>query len=79
LNGVGGCLGGVDDDGAHGCAIEEGLDAEVEIGLWAGDGGAEVGVGIADLDDGGLSRLIWMMGAWIFFSSIGSELQDRVD
>ena len=31
-----------------------GLDAEVEVGLRAGDGGAEVVVGGADLDDGGV-------------------------
>jgi hypothetical protein len=37
--------------------MERGLqrrDAEVEVGLRAGDGSAEVGIGGADLDDGGV-------------------------
>src|ERR1019366_6068185 len=32
------------------CAIEEGTDAEIEIGLRASDGRAEVGVWIADVN-----------------------------
>jgi hypothetical protein len=34
------------------------MDAEVEIGLWAGDAGAEVGVGCADLDGRGIVVLM---------------------
>jgi hypothetical protein len=49
-NGVGGDLGGIDLDGRHCGAVEEGLDAEVEVVLRAGNGHAEVGgVGGADL------------------------------
>ena len=33
---------GVDDDVADECAVEKGLDAEVEVGGWPGDGGAQV-------------------------------------
>ena len=41
-------VGRVDDDRVGCCAVDEGVDAEVEIGLWAGDAGAEVGVSGAD-------------------------------
>ena len=54
VDGVGGHAARVDDDVGHECAVEEGLDAEVEVGLWAGDGGAEVSVGVADVDYGGV-------------------------
>ena len=45
---------GVDLHGARCGAIEEGFDAEVEVRGWTGDGRAEVLVGGADLDDGGI-------------------------
>ena len=54
VDGVGCGLAGVDLHGAHCGAVDEGLDAEVEVGLRAGDGGAEVVIGGADLDDGGV-------------------------
>jgi hypothetical protein len=54
INCVGGGLGGVDLNRGEGSAVEEGLDAEVEVLLWAGDGCAEVVVGDADLDDRGV-------------------------
>jgi len=47
VDGVGGDLAGVDDDLAFERAVEERGDAEVEVLLWAGDGGAEVGVAVA--------------------------------
>jgi len=50
LNGVGGDVGGVDDDVADERAVEEVLQAEVEVGCRAGDGGAEVLVGRSDRD-----------------------------
>jgi len=31
-------------------AVEEEVDAKVEVGKWRGDGRAEVGVGVADVD-----------------------------
>jgi hypothetical protein len=37
----------VDDDGVGYETIDEGVDAEVGVGCWAGDGGAEVGVTFA--------------------------------
>jgi ProQ/FINO family len=37
----------------HWRAVDVGCDAEVEVCCRAGDGGAEVGVGATDLDDGG--------------------------
>jgi hypothetical protein len=37
--------GRVDDGGVDCDAVDECMDAEVEVGLRAGDGGAEVGVG----------------------------------
>jgi hypothetical protein len=50
-----GCRGArVDLDGAHRRAVDECLDAEVEVGRGAGDGGAKVVVGGADLDGGGV-------------------------
>ena len=54
LNGVGGGLCGVELDGVHRGAVDLGGDAEVEVGLWAGDGCAEVAVRGADVDDGGI-------------------------
>ena len=51
LNGVGGGLGGVDFHRTHLRAVDVCRDAEVEVGLRAGDGCAEVVVGGADLDD----------------------------
>ena len=45
---------GVDLHGARFNAVDVGRDAEVEVGLRAGDRGAEVVVGIAHLDDGGV-------------------------
>ena len=53
-NGVGCGRGGIDSDGAHGGAVHEGVDPEVEVGGGAGDGGAEVVVGVPYLDDGGV-------------------------
>jgi hypothetical protein len=51
VDGVG-CHGaGVYLNRVHGRAVDVGCDAEVEDGRRAGDGGAEVGVGCADLDD----------------------------
>lgn len=50
VDSVGGRLGRVDDDVGDERAVEEGLDAEVEVLLRAGDGGAEVVVGTADTD-----------------------------
>ena len=47
-------MGRVDDDVARESAVEIGRDAEVEIGFWPGDGGAEVVVGLPYLDDGGV-------------------------
>jgi hypothetical protein len=41
-------------DGGRGAAVHDRLDAEVEVLLRAGDGRAEVGVGSADLEDGGV-------------------------
>ena len=38
VDGVGNGLGCVEDDVAHERAVEEGLDAEVEVGRGAGDG-----------------------------------------
>jgi hypothetical protein len=35
-------------------AVHRYLDAQVEVGLRAGDGGAEIVVGVADLDDRGV-------------------------
>ena len=51
-DGVGRGGAGVELDGALKRAVEVGLNAEVEIGLGAGDGRSEVGVARADLDDG---------------------------
>jgi hypothetical protein len=53
LNGVGCGLGRVQVDGVHRCAVDIGGDAEIEVGLRAGDDCAEVVVGSADVDDGG--------------------------
>jgi hypothetical protein len=48
-------LGRVDHDVADECAVEEVFQAEVFVRVCrAGDGGAEVGVTSADLDDGGV-------------------------
>jgi hypothetical protein len=49
VDGVGGRAARVEDDGGHEGAVEEGFDTEVEVGLRAGDGGTQVGVGGADL------------------------------
>jgi hypothetical protein len=50
-----GCgLGGVDLHRAHLDAVDVGLDAEVEVGLRPRDGRAKVGVGRADLEEGGV-------------------------
>ena len=54
VGGVGCCGGRVDLDGGHSSAVDECLDAEVEVGLGTGDGGAEVLVAVADVDDGGV-------------------------
>jgi hypothetical protein len=54
VNRVGCDLGRVDDDVAYECAVEIGLDAEVEVGLRACDRGAEVVVRVPYLDDGGV-------------------------
>ena len=51
VDGVGRHAARVDDDIGHELAVEEGFDAEVEVGRRAGDRGAEVGVGVADMDD----------------------------
>jgi hypothetical protein len=51
---VGGYATRVENDVADECAVEEGLDTEVEIGLRGGDGRAQVGIGVADVDDGGV-------------------------
>ncbi len=51
---IGGRGAGVDHDGVLKGAIEIGLDAEVEIGLRAGNRRSEVAVARADLDDGGV-------------------------
>ena len=45
----------VEHDVAHELAVEEIFEAEIEVGFGAGDGGAEVGVAVADVDDGGVS------------------------
>jgi hypothetical protein len=47
VDGVGGHCARVEHDVANRRAVEEGLDAEVEVGLRAGDRGAQVGVGAA--------------------------------
>jgi hypothetical protein len=39
----------VEDDVGHEGAVEEGLDTEVEVGLRAGDRGAQVGIRFADV------------------------------
>lgn len=57
VDGVGGRLGSVDDDVGDERAVEEGLDAEVEVLLRAGDGGAEIVVGVADVDVRGVVAL----------------------
>jgi len=62
VDGVGGHAARVEDDVGHEGAVEERLDAEVEVGLRAGDGGTEVGVAVADMDDRRVFTLIWMMG-----------------
>jgi len=54
VDSVGGDLGRVDNDVARECAVEEVFQAEVEVGKWRGDCGAEVLVGRADLDVGGV-------------------------
>jgi hypothetical protein len=47
-------LGRVDLDRVGRDAVDEGLDAQVEVGLRAGDRSAQVGVGVPCLDDGGI-------------------------
>jgi hypothetical protein len=44
----------VEHDGGYELAVDEGLDTEVEVGLRAGDRGAQVDIGVADVDDGGV-------------------------
>jgi hypothetical protein len=39
-----------------------GRDPELEVGLRAGDGGAEIGVGRADLNDGGVVAVFYLLG-----------------
>jgi hypothetical protein len=34
VDGVGGCLGGVEDDVVHECAIEEGFDGKIFVRHW---------------------------------------------
>jgi hypothetical protein len=76
LNGVGCGLGGVEHDIADKGAVEEGCDAEIEVSLRAGDGGAKIGVGITDVDVGGLSPLIASSGSrrWEIIYSITSTI-----
>jgi hypothetical protein len=50
VDGVGGHAARVDDDVGHKRAVEDGLDAKVEVGHRAGDGGAQVGVGVANVN-----------------------------
>jgi hypothetical protein len=50
-DGVGCCGAGVELDGVHWCAVEVGGDAEVEVGLRAGNL-------CADLDDGGVGLIL---------------------
>jgi hypothetical protein len=52
VDGVRGCGARVEQNGGYERAVEEGFDAEVEVGLGTGDRGAEVGVAVADVDDG---------------------------
>ena len=56
-DGVGRCFCRVYDDVARESAVEEGFDAEVEVLFGAGDGGAEVGIGVPYLDDGGVGTV----------------------
>jgi hypothetical protein len=52
FDGVGGLVAGVEDDVADDLTVEEGLDAEIAVGLRAGDGSARVRIRVAvDLDD----------------------------
>jgi hypothetical protein len=46
--------GRIDDDVGYECAVDEGLDAEVEVRLRPGYRGAQVDIGVADVDDGGV-------------------------
>jgi hypothetical protein len=75
LNGVGCGLGGVEHDIADKGAVEEGCDAEIEVSLRAGDGGAKIGGGITDVDVGGLSPLIAIVGE----SPMGDYLLNYID
>jgi hypothetical protein len=43
-------------------AVEVRANAEVEVGLRTGNHCAEIGVAVADADDGGLAPLIWTTG-----------------
>jgi hypothetical protein len=63
VDGVGCHGGGVELDGVHRCAVDERRDAEVEVALRAADGSAEVGIGGADLDDGGVVILAGLFNA----------------
>jgi hypothetical protein len=51
VNGVGRHGGRVEDDVGYEGAVEEGLDAEVEVGRRASDRGARIDVGVAGMDD----------------------------
>jgi hypothetical protein len=75
LNGVGCGLGGVEHDIADKGAVEEGCDAEIEVSLRARDGGAKIGVGITDVDVGGLSPLIAIVGE----SPMGEYLLNHIN
>lgn len=57
VNGVGCRCTRVDLHGARLDAVDVGLDAEVEVGLRAGDRGAEIVVGVPCLDDGGIGAI----------------------
>ena len=62
--GVGGDFRRVEHDVADECAVEEVFEAEVFIGVGrAGDGGAEVGVAVADMDVGGVLA-VDLNGRW---------------
>ena len=66
LNGVGGGFRGVELNGVYRFAVDEGVDAEVEVGRGASDGRAGVGVSGADLDDGWITAVYlddwWCVG-----------------
>jgi len=50
-----GCdLGGIERDRADGRAIDEEPDSQIEVDRRAGDRGAQVGIAVANLDNGGV-------------------------